>query len=197
MANLRAALILRGVGELAGVARRLHRVTLGDRPFVSLDLNACGEQELDRATDGMLYLDARGLRRDVHAVFSTLCAPDRRVRLVACADSTWSVAELAAMISRIATISIPPMTERKDEIGRLLEAYGLDAVAELGASCLGFRPRDPEWVRASGIATLDEIEDVARRLVALRNWGVTGGAKRLRITHGALSRWARRRKIPT
>jgi hypothetical protein len=36
MANLRAALILHGAGPLADVARRLHRVTLGDRPFVSL-----------------------------------------------------------------------------------------------------------------------------------------------------------------
>jgi len=70
-------------------------------------------------------------------------------------------------------------------------------VAKLGASDLGFRPLDPAWARASGLATLSEIEDVARRLVALRNWGVTGGAARLGITHGALSRWARRRKLPT
>ena len=44
---------------------------------------------------------------------------------------------------------------------------------------------------------LAEIETGTRRLVALRNWGVTGGAERLGITHGALSRWAKRRKIPT
>ncbi|HEX6020726.1 MAG TPA: hypothetical protein VFZ00_01940 [Solirubrobacter sp.] len=68
-------------------------------------------------------------------------------------------------------------------------------MAELGASWLGFRSGDPERVLASGIATLDEIEDVTRRLVALRNWGVTDGAKRLGLSHCALSRWARRRKI--
>jgi hypothetical protein len=33
-------------------------------------------------------------------------------------------------------------------------------------------------VLAGGIATLDEIESAARRLIALRNWDVTGGAKR-------------------
>jgi len=54
-----------------------------------------------------------------------------------------------------------------------------------------------EWVRASGVATLAELEEMARRLVAIRNWGVTHGAERLGITHGALSRWAQRRKIPT
>ena len=196
MTNLRAALVLLGAGSLAGVAQRLHRVTLGDRPFVSLGSNEHGEQALDRAANGMLCIDVRGLPRDIRAVTDNLRTPDARVRLVACADSAEFVAELATMISRIVTISIPPLTERADEIERLLEAYGWDAVEELSASCLGFWPGDLELGRAGGITTLDEIEDAARRLVALRNWGVIGGAERLRLTHGALSRWARRRGDP-
>jgi hypothetical protein len=99
------------------------------------------------------------------------------------------------VLSRIVTISIPPITEREDELARLLEAYGWDAVEELSASILGFQPRDLELIRASGVATFDEIEDVARRLVALRNWGVTVGSKRLGISPASLSRWACRRKI--
>ncbi|HWU87065.1 MAG TPA: hypothetical protein VN253_07310, partial [Kofleriaceae bacterium] len=91
----------------------------------------------------------------------------------------------------------PPIAERQNELDLLIEVYGDDAVAELGAPELGFRPHDYEWIRASGIATLDDIEEVTRRLVAMRNWGVTTGAARLGITHGALSRWARRRRIPT
>jgi hypothetical protein len=89
------------------------------------------------------------------------------------------------------------IAERGAEIERLLEAYGADAVEELGADFLGFRPHDLERVRTCGVADLDELEELARRLVALRNWGVSGGANRLGITHGALSRWARRRRIPT
>jgi hypothetical protein len=196
MANLRAALFLFGEGSLAGVAKRLHRITLGDRPFVSVGPNEHGEQQLDRATNGMLCVDARGLLHEMQGIAS-FRTPDTRVRLVACADSAEPVAELAMMLSQIVTIAIPPLNEREDEFDRLLEAYGWDAVEELGASCLGFGPSDAELVRASGIATLDEIDDAARRLVALRNLGVTAGAKRLDITHGALSRWARRRKIPT
>jgi hypothetical protein len=145
----------------------------------------------------MLCVDARRLPRDTRAVIANLRTPDARAHLVACADSTQSVAKLATMLSWTVTIPIPPITDREDEFERLLEAYGWDAVEELGASCLGLRLDDPGLVRSSGIATLDRIETVARRLVALRNWGVTGGAKRLGITHGALSRWARRRKIPT
>lgn len=197
MANLRATLILRGEGALAGVARRLHRATLGDRPLVMLGPADSGLQGLDRAIGGMLCVDARGLPHDMRLMVANLRMPDSRVRLVVCADASESAAEVAAMVSRMVTISIPPIAERGGEIGRLLEAYGSDAVAELGADILGFRPHDLERVRASGVATLDEIEDVARRLVALRNWGVSGGAKRLGITHGALSRWARRRRIST
>lgn len=55
---------------------------------------------------------------------------------------------------------------------------------------IGTTNTDSEWGPASEVATL--AEEVARRLVALRNW-----AKRLGISHGALSRWARRRTIPT
>jgi hypothetical protein len=197
MAHLRAALILRGAGALAGVARRLHRIVLGEQPFVMLGPADSGLQALDRAIGGMLCVDAGGLPRDMRLVVANLRMPDTRVRLVVCADSSEPAAGVAAMLSRIATISIPPIAEREHEIERLLEAYGADAVEELGADILGFRPHDLERVRASGVATLDEIEDAARRLVALRNWGVSGGAKRLGITHGALSRWARRRKLPT
>jgi pSer/pThr/pTyr-binding forkhead associated (FHA) protein len=199
MANLRATLVLRGAESLVGVARRLHRIVLGDRPFVSLGRNERGVEGLDRAANGVLCFDARRLPPDIQAVIANLNlrALDIRVRLVACADSAESAADLATWFSRIVTISIPPITERGDEFERLLEAYAWDAVEELGASSPRFQPGDPELIRASGAATLDEIEDAARRLVALRNWGVSGGAKRLRLTHSALSRWARRRNIPT
>lgn len=197
MANLRAALILRGEGDLLGVARRLHRLALGDRPFVTLDSGEDGLQGLDRATNGMLCVDARKLPRDIRLVLANLRTPDARVRLVACADSPASAADIATMITRIVTISIPPIADRTDEIERLLEAYGIDAVKELGANFLGFRPRDSEWARTGGLNNLHEIEDAARRLVALRNYGVTKGAERLKLTHGALSRWAHRRKLPT
>jgi hypothetical protein len=194
MANLRTALVLCGVGGLVGVARRLHRVTLGDRPFIPLGRN---ENALDRARNGTLYIDAREPRRGLRAALANLHPLDLRVHLVACVDSPKAVADLAAALSRIAMLSIPPMTERRDEAARLLEAYGMDAAAELGTTWLGLVRSDPERVLASGVASFDEFEMFARRIVALRNWGITGGARRLGITHGALSRWARRWRIQT
>ena len=194
MAAGREALILLGEGSLVGVARRL---TLGDRPFVALRRGDSVPDVLKRAAGGVVYLDARPrhLPRDLAPLVAGV--REARVRLVVGAEGVEESAGLAAMLPRVATIRIPPLAERSDEIERLLEAYGRDAMAELGATGLGFRPLDPEWARASGLATLAEIEDVARRLVALRNWGVVGGAARLGIDHSALSRWARRRKIPT
>jgi hypothetical protein len=197
MAHLRAVLILRGDGSLTGVARRLHQATLGERPFVALGPRERGLEGLDRAIYGTLCINATKLPPDFPLVLSHLRTPDTCVRLVACADSPKSVAELATMISRISTIWLPPIATRGAELDRLLESYGFDAVEEFGAAHLGFRPRDLERIRASGISTLEEIEEVTRRLVALRNWGVSGGAKRLGLTHGALSRWARNRKLPT
>jgi hypothetical protein len=123
----------------------------------------------------MLYVDTRGPGGGLGAVLADLRASDRRIRLVTRADSTKLIAKLATILHRIVTISIPPTSEREDDLERLLEAYGSDAAAELGASWLGFRPGDPERVLTGGIATLDEIEGVARRLVALRDWGVTEG----------------------
>lgn len=198
LANLRAGLILRGEGSLLGVARRLHRLTLGaERPFVARAPDEPGVHALDRAPNGMLCLDAEALPGDLHQVIAGLRLPDARVRLVVTARTTEAAAEITTLLARIATISIPALGEREDEIDQLLEAFARDAVAALGAPDLGFRPQDLAWVRASGVKTLDEIEDVTHRLVALRNWGVTAGAERLGITHGALSRWARRRKLPT
>jgi hypothetical protein len=197
LAHLRAALILRGDGSLTGLARRLHRAMLGERPFVALGPAERGMAGLERAITGTLCLNASELPHDLPLVILNLRTPDTCVRLVACAGRADSIDELAARISRIATIWIPPLATRTDEIDRVLEAYGFDAAEEFGTGHHGFRPRDLERVRASGVSTCEEIEDVARRLVALRNYGVSGGAKRLGIHHSGLSRWARRRGLPT
>lgn len=41
---------------------------------------------------------------------------------------------------------------------------------------------------------LSDLEDSIRRVVAMRTWGVTAGAKRLGLKHSSLSQWARGRK---
>jgi len=99
------------------------------------------------------------------------------------------------MLSRIAMLSIPPVTERSDEAARLLDTYAIDAATELDTTWFGLVRGDSESMLDSGVTTLDQLEAFALRLVALRSWGVAEGARRLGISHGALSRWAHRRKL--
>jgi DNA-binding transcriptional regulator YdaS (Cro superfamily) len=197
MASLRAALVVCGAGSLDGTLRRLHAATLGDRPLVVLRGPASGVAGLERATAGMLCIDAAAPPADLDLLIAGLRLPDARVRLVATAATAEAATALTARVQRIATVALPPLAHREPEIEPLIEAYGRDAAAELGAPAPGFRAQDPAWLRAAGLHTLAEIEAATRRLVALRNWGVAGGAKRLGVSHPALSRWARRRRVPT
>lgn len=197
-ANLRAALIVRGEGAQSGFARKLHRMTLGaDRPLVVHADDEKGMAALMRAIDGSLFVDAERLPRDIRNVVVSLRMADKRVRLIVGANSTEGASEVAALIPVVATIWVPSLRDRADEMDRILEEYARDAVDALGAAAPALREHDLKWIAASGIDTHEDAEIVMLRVVAIRNWGVTGGAERLGITHGALSRWARRRKIPS
>jgi hypothetical protein len=197
MASGRAALVLLGKGSMLGVADRLHRLALPDRSFLALGADDSATEALDQPAHGMLYIDARNMPREIDQLASCFRGPVATIRLVVGAERAEDLADLVALLPRSATLQIPPLAERVDELDQMIDSYASDAVAELGAPELGFRPDDVKRIRESGVTTLDELEDVARRLVALRNWGVTGGAARLGINHAALSRWARRRRIPT
>jgi len=208
MAALRTMLVLRGdrrsdqrraagAGLLHGFVRRLHDMVLGDeRPLAFRAADEPARDALARARDGLLCVDAKHTSGMAQIVAASRL-PDVRVRLVICTAREDDAAELLATLPRSATVSLPSLADRVADFERLLVAYGGDAVRELGAEQLAFRPHDAMWVREAGVRTLDELEEVARRLVALRNWGVGEGAKRLGLTHGALSQWARARRIPT
>jgi hypothetical protein len=196
-AHLRTTLVLRGEGSLMGIARRLHRATLGERPFVALGPEESGMEGLERAIAGTLCVDASKLPNDLRLVILNLRSADTCVRLLVCASSMVSIDGLAARFPRISTIWIPPLATRAAEIERVLEAYGFDAAEELGAGHPGFRMHDLEGIRKNGVSTFEQIEDEARRLVALRRYGVYQGSKRLGLDHSAMSRWAKKRHLPT
>ena len=67
----------------------------------------------------------------------------------------------------------------------------------LGAPGNGLRPNDLSLIRAAGIDTHAEADEVMGHVVAVRNYGVKGGAARYGQTHGAFSKYLKRRKIPT
>jgi hypothetical protein len=105
--------------------------------------------------------------------------------------------QVAARVPSVGSFEIPRLSTREDEIDRVLLEYADDAVAALSAPGQGLRPHDLQWIRKSDIKNHDEADEVMTRVVAVRNWGVSGGATRLGLTHGALSKYLARRKIPT
>jgi hypothetical protein len=92
-------------------------------------------------------------------------------------------------------LQIPPLGARASDLPRIVEEYAHDAIDELGAGETGFTRVDRDWVIAHSASTLLEIERGTRRLVALRQAGtITGAARRLGISHVALSRWLSRHR---
>lgn len=198
MAHLRSCLVIHGAGSMAGTARRLHRLVLGDdRPLSIHARRESGVVAVDRARDGMLFLDAEHLPADLHHVLVSFRLPEWRTRLVIGAENDKVASQLATKIPSIASFAIPPLAARADDLEPLLLAYANDAVAELHAPGTGLRPHDLQWIREHGVETLEDIDELMTRLVAVRNWGVSGGATRVGQTHGALSKYLRRRNIPT
>jgi hypothetical protein len=194
MATLRAALVLCGAGDLTSTALQLHRLAVGhDRPFVVAD----GVAALEQGYRGTLCVLATRLPKDYPSIVRALLAPGGRTRLVICSPSRDDASEAVALLARTTVVEIPPLTTRDGELERLIADYSADAVSALDARGNGFREHELTWLRELELTTLGEIEEVMYRLVALRNWGVTAGAQRLGISHVALSRWARRRKLPT
>lgn len=119
----------------------------------------------------------------------------RRMDLVLSARDRNALAGFARSIARIDPIEIPQLRTRDAERDRLATELVADAAARLGASQATVVARDLDWLRRA--RTLDALAVFATRLVAIRGWGVTHGAAKLGITHGALSRWARRQRLAT
>jgi hypothetical protein len=191
-ATQRTPLIVIGDGDLELVATRLHRVTLGpSAPFVAYggdDMNAA----IQAAMHGTLYVRIRSgvttsvIADAVHAVEITA-----RPRLVLCASKASDAAAVSAKPGRLAVIAMPPLSARTDEILRLVHETAQDIVREMGAPSSGFTMHDLERLQAIKFSGMADLEDSIRRVIVMRTWGVTAGAKKLGLKHSSLSQWAR------
>lgn len=191
-----AVLVVYGAGDLTPVARRLHELTIGRaQPFVVA--GPSGMDAFARADGGTVCVIDEHRPPDFDALVSALNEPRANVRLVLCATDRAAASDAVALFERSATIELPSLTTRRHEIDRLILEYADDAVLVLDAPGRCFRVHELEWLREVELDGVTDIEEMTRRVVALRSWGVVGGAQRLGISHVALSRWARRRRIPT
>jgi hypothetical protein len=195
-ALLRASLVLCGEGDLAPIARRLHRETLGaQRPFV-----ACGPRDrtlelLPCAGDGTLCVSVREPPGDLLDAIGALSTSSSLARLVLCAPHARDASPLGAQLGPTVWLELPSLLVRRPELPRLLVEAAGDAAAELDQPFASLRAGDLEQLAGEPFEGLADLHEAARRLVALRMLGTAAGAARLGISHVALSRWARRRGL--
>jgi hypothetical protein len=188
-----AALVLLGDPDLVPIARRIHRHTLGaERPFV-----VCQRQDLSSlaavkaARGGALCLRRYRLPRDFPALVALLRDPQASTQIIVCAEARHE----HPFLIRPVPIRVPPLTARASELPRIVDEYALDAIRALGAGDGAFTAADRTWVLDHDATTLPDIETATLRCVALRIAGTTtGAARRLGMSHVALSRWMSRRR---
>jgi hypothetical protein len=191
----RTPVVLVGDGDLSPVTLRLHRMTLGpDAPFVAYDGGEVAAA-IRAAMHGTLYVSMRR-RVTAVAIADAVRAMQlvTRPRLVFCASGVGQAAVVSAKPGRSAVIALPALSMRGDEITRLVHETAQDIVAEIGAPSSGFTMHDLERLQVIKFAGMADLEDSIRRVIAMRTFGVTAGAKRLGLKHSSLSQWARNKK---
>jgi hypothetical protein len=196
----RTPLILIGDDDLAPMAARLHRMTLGpSAPFLPYDGDDVADA-IQAAMHGTLCVPVRR-RATASAIADAVRGVEisARPRLVLCASNAGDAAAVSAKPGRMAVIAIPPLSARADEISRLIHEAAQDIVEEMGAPCNGFTMHDLERLQAMQFSGIAELEGSIRRVIAMRTWGVTAGARKLGLKHSSLSQWARNknRKLST
>ena len=200
----RTHLILRGEGELVPLARALHLRMFGEH-----DAFIVNDPHHPPSTDGRSGQNLPDLAAAVRAsAGGTLCVRAERSAL-GLAEASRPVEEkgtherlviCALPGSRIegsceSEITLTPLSERPEEIKRLIEEHAAEATAELGAPRDSFTTEDTTSVLQQHPRSHRDIEIAVTRLAAIRHFGgVTRAAAHLGISHVALSRWRSRRR---
>ncbi|HWO19665.1 MAG TPA: FHA domain-containing protein [Kofleriaceae bacterium] len=195
-ALLRASLVLCGEGDLVPLIQRLHRETLGaDRPFIACEPTDRALELLSQAGDGTLCVSAADPPEDFADAVHQLLTTPAATRLVLWASDARDASPLGAALGPTVWIELPALATRKDELPRILREAAAAAATDFGQPFAPLREGDLERLTIEPFDGLADVHDAARRVVAFRTFGVTAGAAKLGINHGALSRWIRRRKL--
>lgn len=202
-------LVLSGHGELVSFASSLHGHVIGrDKPFILCDRRrrraeadvrsvaniSDPSQALRAAIGGSLCLLRRRMPEDTLPIVDEFSRPRPRVQLIICTAAGERTAADAWRTLPADPIVMPSLTERANELDRIISEYATEALKELGTTHTSFPEEDFDWVRSHSASTLAEIEKGTRRLIALRAGGnLSSAASRLGMAPVSLSRWFGRR----
>lgn len=194
----RLVLLLSGAGNLVPIAERLHRELLGaTRAFVVHDDETELARSLETARGGTICFSGSHTPDDIERAVAAVREPMSRIRVTVCSRSSAQAAQFALKLAPTIRIHLPQLAEREDELSRIIEAYVHDAAEPWSDAAALVDPRDIAALAAHPFEDHAEIEAAVRRLVVIRLFGITDGARRLGITHGSLSQWAKRRGLRT
>lgn len=200
----RAIFALCGSQPLMPLAEELHRLALTEqRPFVLCSPRRAGEaarstkrvatalEALSCVADGTICIDDARRPRDLVALLDEWRRPTCAAQLVVLAKR----ARRAAVYTP-APVVVPPLSERREEVERLIAEYEAEAVQRLGVAGLELAPVQRTWICERSSDSLSEIQTATLRLAALRHAGtVAGAAALLRISHVSMGQWLERRRL--
>ena len=181
------------------IARLLHGHTLGEHhPFVVCDperrraepdVRAAvnyddGLAALRAAAGGTICMWRERPLPDFDLAAEKLRRPMSRVQLVVCSH----LAEDPRLPPMGPTIMLTPLSERVDELPRIVDDFGRDAAAALGGA---LTPQSAAWVIRHESANLARIATATRRLVALNSVGGNRprAASLLGMAKSSLAEW--------
>lgn len=206
-ANQRTPLLIAGADDVVAVARQIHRRTQGQAaPFVvcsrrssetDLALRVSSTQAdpaaaLELASGGTVCVRTDRLPNRFTWLMTSVRNPRARAQLVVCSRET---PERPATIAP--SFVVPALADRTaSDVGRIVFEYAFDAIRELNAEETSFTAADGEWVVSHEATSFADIETTTLRIVALRESGnVHRAAKRLGLSHVALGKWLKRRRL--
>lgn len=185
--SARVPLWLTGTDDLVAIARRIHDEVQPRQPFEVVELHGRISKlaaAISEPRVGTVCTWARKMPADAHKIRALLAQRQPQCNVIVCARTP----------DQVIAIEIPALATRQTELERIIDEYGTDALAKLGAAPASFAPIDRDWLVAHPPDTLAEIQEATLRLIAVREFGgVTHAAPKLGLTHSALSRWMSRR----
>lgn len=196
---LQSSLVLCGGGDLVPIARKFHEAILpANAPFLVYD--RAQDELLRKAYGGTICMIAPAAKRvpgDATKLLADLRDPANRARFMLCAPSAAAAAKISTLLVRASLVEVPSPGARDGELERMILESADDAARELGAPATGLTMSDLDRLAALDYPGLAEVSDTVRRVVALRTWGLVGGAARIGVTHPTLFKWAQRRGLHT
>ncbi len=202
----RAQLLLCGPGDLVPLAHGLHQRAFGaDTPFVVCDPRRGNTPASVRSPAN--YVDAAAAFEA--AIGGSLCVRRRRPpqgfrSLIGKLRGTEDVQYICLdedslqWLVRPGPIEIPSLSERADDLPRIVEECVFEAGVALASATSALAEHDRQWlIERAAVMSLAEIEKSVLRLVAVRNSAtLSHAAARLGMAQVSLSRWVGRRRLP-